>query len=340
MHLATLLAAMVAFAQFPAPQPPDYAGPRTTIDGRVTLVLRAPRASEVLLWGDWMDEGESVPLRKTSDGEWSVTAGPLRPGVYLYAFAVDGVRMPDPRNRRVKNGYPGVSSVLEVGVEAAQPPLGTVHTHALPRPMHIYVPKGGGRGMPVLFLLHGSWDTASDWIDIGRAPRILDQLIETGQAKPMILVTVDGHPLPTLAVSTRPQNLALLETEIIERVIPLVERTYGASLHRRDRAIAGLSMGGMQALSIGLKHADLFDAVGAFSAPGGLPAGEITSPPLLWLACGRKDPFLAGAREVHTTLDKQNIRHQWIETGGAHTWIEWRDHLRRFLPLLFKNQVP
>jgi len=340
MHLLATLAAAIALAQFPSAQVPDYAGPQRTTDGYVTFVLRAPRATEVLLWGDWMVEGESVPLRKGSDGGWSVTAGPLRPGIYLYAFAVDGVRMPDPRNRRVKNGYPGVSSVLEVGSEAARPPLGTVHTHAHPRRMHVYVPKGGGKGMPVLILLHGSWDTASDWIDIGRAPQILDQLIEAGQAKPMILVTVDGHPLPTLAVSTRPQNLALLDAEITEKVIPLVERTYGASPHRRDRAIAGLSMGGMQALSIGLKHADLFDAVGAFSAPGGLPAVAFAGPSLLWLSCGRKDPFYAGAREVHTTLNQQNVRHQWIETDGAHTWIEWRDHLRRFLPLLFKNQVP
>jgi enterochelin esterase-like enzyme len=361
--LVICLTVACAGAQFPPSESPDYSGPAVHADRKVTFRLRAPQAREVLVWGDWMTDGTSSPLKRISDAEWSVTLGPLKAGICLYAFAVDGVRLPDPRNRRVKNGYPGISSILDVAEAGpTRRQYGTVHVHSYDsratgsrRRLHVYTPPGfriADRGLPVLILLHGSWDSDADWADVGRAPDIVDSLLAEGKATPMIIAMLDGHPLPTFDASTRQRNLELLEQEIVSDVIPLLEQKYSVSQNWQDRAIAGLSMGGAQALHIGFRRWEMFGAIAAMSAPGDLPSGPSfesvlrshphTTPEmnqrLLWLACGRSDPLFDRAREVHAVLDRHEIRNQWIETAGAHTWTVWREHLRQLLPVLFPKK--
>jgi enterochelin esterase-like enzyme len=356
-------------AQLPAPAPPDLQNPEVNIDRTATFHLRAPAAHQVVLWGEWMRKGSDQPMARDEQGVWSSTVGPLRPDVYLYAFGVDGVRLADPGNRHVKNGYPGLASVLEVpGPESEflaihDVPHGTVHIdyyrstpRGTMRRVHVYTPPGFARSKrshSTLYLLHGSWDTDADWSGIGRAGIILDNLIAQRKAVPMLIVMPDGHPFPSFDASTRPENLALLNHELMEDVLPFVEQRYGASPKARDRAIAGISMGGTQALHIGLQNLNRFGAIGVMSAPGDVPnsepfataqadvlqnASEINAQlQLFWLACGRDDDLVGQAKKVDQTLSEHGIRHVWRETEGAHMWMTWRRHLAELAPLLFRR---
>jgi enterochelin esterase family protein len=347
---------------------PAYAAPDAQADGRATFRLQAPAAREVTLWGEWMPPGRTLPLSRDREGTWSLDVGPLEAGPYLYAFNVDGLRVADPANRRVKSGYPGLASVVDLpgdltGFAAIRPlPHGTVHveryrsgpTGAMRR-AHIYTPPGfdanARRRYPTAFLLHGSWDNDNDWLELGRAGIILDNLLAAGRVEPMILVMPDGHPFPSFDTKTRAQNLALLRAEILDVLIPLVERSYRASPRPDDRAIVGLSMGGVQALHIGLGALNRFGSIGALSAPGDLPLGpsleeawgatladarQMNRLRLFWLACGRDDELMPLAREVRDTLARHNVRHIWRETEGDHNWIAWRRHWLELAPRLFR----
>jgi enterochelin esterase family protein len=200
--------------------------------------------------------------------------------------------------------------------------------------------------------LHGSWDSDAEWQGIGRAGIILDNLLAERAAAPMLLVMPDGHPYPSFDVSTRPRNLALLSHELTGDLIPMVERLYAASHQRNGRAIAGCSMGGTQALHIGMANPGYFGSISAISALGDVPGSEPFEKTyagmlkdasianshfrLIWLACGRDDSFRPQAAHVHELLAVAGIRHTWRETDGAHTWMVWRRHLHELLTLLFR----
>jgi hypothetical protein len=143
----------IAARQLPPLVPPDLHSPEIHSDRTVTFRLYAPAAHQVVLWGEWMRKGSEQPLARDERGSWSVTLGPLRPDIYLYAFGVDGVRLADPGNPHVKNGYPGLASLLEVSGPESEflainnLPHGTVHIvyyHSAPRQatrrVHVYTP--------------------------------------------------------------------------------------------------------------------------------------------------------------------------------------------------------
>jgi enterochelin esterase family protein len=202
-------------------------------------------------------------------------------------------------------------------------------------------------------LLHGSWDNDADWSGVGRAAVILDNLIAQRKAVPMLLVMPDGHPFPSFDTSTRAANLALLNRELVEDLLPLMEERYAASPAARNRAIAGISMGGTQALHIGLQSLSRFGAIAVMSAPGDVPNSQpfaesqanILQKPseinaqlhLFWLACGREDDLIDRAKNVAQTLTAHGIRNIWRETEGAHTWMAWRRQLAELAPLLFRR---
>ena len=347
---------------------PAYDAPEVRSDGRVTFRLRAPLARQVALWGEWMPPQSNLPLTRDADGLWTIDVGPLGPGLYLYSFDVDGVRVADPKNRRVRNGYPGLASLVEVPGEPAAfmalraVPHGTIHivrysspaTGALRR-AHIYTPPGfdpaSRRRYPTAYLLHGSWDDDAAWVEPGRAGIILDNLLAAGRAVPMVLVMPDGHPYPSFELNTRVENLKRLRADLVQVLVPLLEGHYRASPRREDRAIVGLSMGGAQALHIGLDAVETFGSVGAFSAPGDIPfddpfevaqapnlknAEPLTRLRFFWLGCGLADPLLAEARQVRDTLTSHRVRHTWREVDGGHDWGTWRCLWREVAPQLFR----
>jgi enterochelin esterase-like enzyme len=362
---------LLATAQVPAAVPPTnaatYVSPEIHADGSVTLRLRAPNAQKV----DLVLEGAVTPMQRDAEGLWSTTTAVLSPEIYAYRFVVDGTPILDPRNTDVRDNLLSLTSNLTVPGTPPEPwelqsiPHGIVEHHfytsqvvlGLPNGQsdyYVYTPPGysakAHRSYPVLYLLHGYSDAADGWSSVGKANFILDSLIASGKAKPMIVVMTLGYgnmavlkPGRTPALSE--QNYDLYEKALLSEVIPQIEANYHVSKKREDRAIAGLSMGGHESLLIGLSHPELFAWVGTFSA--GVNATFLAQLPsltaqkanfrLLWMACGVDDALLKPNQAVIAALKAKGLPVIAIETPGHHQWPVWRDNLIHFAPLLFQK---
>jgi enterochelin esterase family protein len=214
----------------------------------------------------------------------------------------------------------------------------------------VYTPPGydkdAARKYPVMYLLHGSNDTAAGWTDVGRANFILDNLIDQKKAVPMLVVMPFGHALPFGGPG---DNTKVFEQHLLEDVIPAVEKTYRTAAGRENRAVVGLSMGGGQALTIGLGHLDLFSHVGAFSSavPGDFPtwfkallddpAGTNAKLRVLFVACGKQDGAFARSEQLAKTLTAHKIDHAFHPTEGRHNFAVWRRYLGQVAPMLFRE---
>ncbi len=369
--ISLLLLAGVALAQAPRPA----VSPEVLPDRRVTFRLAAPKASEVTLWGDWMQGGAREILVKDASGVWSVTVGPFEPNIYTYTFSVDGVGTADPTNNQVKPSArtPG-SSVLEVPgpgmiYEVRDVPHGRIEANWYASPViggtrrfYVYTPPGYGSDAaaryPVLYLLHGNGDTEGEWPWYGRANFILDNLLAEGKVRPMLVVMPYGHTVPPneLTVENRPRNTQMMEDDVLKDIIPAVEARYRTAPGPMNRAIAGLSMGGGQTINIGFNNLDTFAWIGVFSAGvngGGAartsegfekksaavladPAGIGKKLRLLWIGCGKDDAAMSSAEQLASILDKHGIRYTFRRTEGMHTMRNWRPYLAELAQLLFK----
>ena len=341
--------------------------PEVLPDRHVTFRIFAPKATDVAFYADWKPVGTSEKMTKDDGGVWSITTGPVDPGIYIYNFIVDGMTIADPVNPRMKLRARTSASLLEVpGTpaalwEARDVPHGTVEINyekakALngeTRWIWVYTPPGydrdTNRRYPVLYLFHGSNDTAGGWVLAGGANFILDNLIAAKTAVPMIVVMPFGHAVPFGAPrEQQAKNTSLFDEYLRSDVLPLVESKYRIQPGRENRAIAGLSMGGGQSLTIGFSHLDLFSAVGAFSAavPADFetrfgdalkdPAGTNQKLKLLWIGCGRQDGLFERSQKLSEMLDAHQIRNTFRASEGAHTYTVWRMYLGEFVPLLFR----
>jgi len=358
----SLLALLLPLALF-AQAPPPVNSPEVHPDNRVTFRLRAPKAQQVTFFGDWMKIGDSLPMTRNADGIWTLTTAALPPSIYLYSFTLDGVTIADPVNPRIKLRSQTSASMVEVpgpaGTEAWQPrdvPHGAVeinwvHSKALggdPRWVWIYTPPGyaktGNRRYPVLYLFHGSNDIAGGWTLAGQMNFILDNLIADKKAEPMVVVMPYGHAVPFGSPrEVQAKNTEMFERHVMEDVIPLVESKYRVKPGRDHQAIAGLSMGGGQAIHVGWRHTDRFSAIGAFSAavpnefapPAASPAK--TAPvKLFWIACGKDDFLYERNVKFVAAVKASGTPHTWRSTEGNHTYTVWRKYLAEFTPLLFR----
>jgi enterochelin esterase family protein len=341
--------------------------PEVSPNHQVTFRIFAPKASEVTLTGDWLGTAPPPKLTKDERGVWSVTLGPFEPSIYIYSFTVDGGAIPDPVNPRIKLRARTSASLLEVKDdtpsfwEAHDVPHGTVEINwekskvigGETRAIWIYTPPGYAQNtqrFPVLYLLHGSNDTAAGWTMAGNANFVLDNLLADKKARPMILVMPFGHatefgvPVPQGGIT----NDALFEDYLLKDVIPTVEARYRVVPGRENRAIAGLSMGGGQSLRIGLGHLDLFNAVASFS--GAIPAdfetrfagllkdsqGTNERLKTLWIGCGQQDSLFPRSKNLADLLTKYQVRHVFHPTDGVHNYTVWRKYLAEYAPLLFR----
>jgi enterochelin esterase-like enzyme len=333
--LAILLLAPMALAQA---QNDAAVSPQVQPDRRVTFRIRAPKASEVTLNGDWMPPRTQEKLSKDQSGVWSVTLGPLEPGIAIYNFVVDGLAIADPVNPRLKLRARTSASLVEVpgdGTELWQPhdvPHGLVELNYIPskalggqtREVRVYTPPGyhqdSAKKYPILYLFHGSNDTAAGWTDVGRAHYILD-------------------------------NTRLFEQFLLEDAMPLIENSYRVASGRDNRAVVGLSMGGGQAIQIGLSHLELFSAVGSFSGavPGDFntrfkallddPKATNQKLHLFFIACGRQDSLFSRSKQLADTLEAHQINHVFAPSEGLHNYAVWRLYLGEVAPMLFKHEV-
>lgn len=373
--LSCLITITISVAQAQQTSPPVQS-PDVQSDGRVTFRLRDPNAQQVVV----NVEGAKAPLpmQKDAQGIWTATTEPLAPELYGYSFNADGVQLIDPSNSEIKPNLLNVTSEVRVPGPAPMPwadqdiPHGVVHHHFYKsavvgdnRDFYVYTPPGydtnSNLRYPVLYLLHGYSDDASGWTAVGKANLILDSLIDSGKAKPMIVVMPLGYGAPEIVQKTpvfganfrnpelREKNFTNFRSALVDEVIPQVERSYRTFTDRDSRAIAGLSMGGAESLLTGLNRLDRFSNIGAFSA-GGLSDNFATDFPqlnasatsqlhLLWIACGTDDHLITLNRNLITWLKGKGIRLTQVETPGMHTWMVWRANLIAFAPLLFRDHT-
>jgi enterochelin esterase family protein len=369
--LALMLASMPTLAQ--TNTTPSINSHEVNANGAITFRYQNAAASSVTISTD--ASMQPLTMQKDSSGLWSVSTPPLGAEYYSYTFVVDGVPQIDPLNGNVNaNIVNGSSSVLVPGHppapwELTQIPHGNLTRHILTtyiarglpmnqEPYTVYTPpnfdpkrKGG---YPVLFLLHGWSDYGDAWITVGRAEYILDSLISTGSIVPMIVVMPQGYGDYSFVTSGHTvwddpakvnDNLTLYSKMLMQEVVPAVEREYPIAKGRENHAITGLSMGGLESLSIGVIHSDYFAYVGGFSSAIQhenfdklfIDAKFARDLRLLWVACGTSDDLIASNREFVTWAKAKKLPITPIETEGKHTWLVWRDNLIHFTPLLFRD---
>lgn len=216
------------------------------------------------------------------------------------------------------------------------------------RKMVIYTPPGflTERKYPVLYLLHGAGDDETGWQRRGMANVILDNLYADQKIVPMIVVMPNGFARTGGNDRGRGRDNAF-EADLLQDILPFVESKYAAQPGAEHRAIAGLSMGGGQALSIGLAHLDTFAWVGGFSSALFGPQAELIGDAtdrkqlrLLWLSCGNADRLIEGSKALHDSLEQQKIPHIWHIDAGSHTWPVWKNDLYLLSQRLFRDHAP
>jgi enterochelin esterase-like enzyme len=342
-------------------------------DGTVTFRFKDATAVKVVLYLD----GEAKPLSMTKDAEgiWSVVTPPLAPQIYGYAFEADGQPRIDPKNPIVKPNLIYVGNAVTVPGKSPQlwdvrdVPHGVVHHHFYTSKIVIGLPDGQSdyfvytppgydakkdKHYPVLYLLHGWSDLANGWTEVGQANVIFDNLIAEGKMRPMLVVMPLGYGDMKFVTDGEAtwdddkmvdRNTTLFIQVLLTEVLPQVESEYRTSKSRNDRAITGLSMGGLESLTIGLSHPELFAWVGGFSSAvghgerGGLASlnGKSASLRLLWIACGTEDDLITPNRNFIAWLKTKDVPVTAIETPGMHNWMVWRNSLVHFAPLLFQK---
>jgi enterochelin esterase family protein len=363
----------------PPPVTPNthHVSPEVHRDGTVTFRVWAPDAKDVKV----LNEGaEAVPgatpeqveaakrgvaMTRAENGVWSVTVGPYPAGAYQYAFLVDSVSTTDPKNpATVESLYQVRSLFLIPGnfADMRDVPHGSVEivyyqskTVGKTRRMHIYLPPGyesGNASYPVLYLFHGGYGSDDEWTSVGRANFILDNLIAEGQAKPMIIVMTDGNADSNIIHAMEPDVASdAFCNDFMKDVIPYVEQHYRVTADPQHRAIAGLSMGGIQTLDISLTHPGFFSYIGIFSSGWfantrgpfeQINRAALESPgkkavKLFWWSTGTDyDIAMPNTGPAIELVKKYGYVTEFHPSGGFHAWNNWRNDLHEFAPRLFQ----
>ncbi len=372
---------------------PTIISPDIHEDNTVTFRLDAPKARQVIVTGDFLPAKKittpngsyevpgSAELKRNEAGMWEFTTdAPLSPELYSYAYLVDSLRINDPNDVYMLRDVAMVSNIFIVPGERADlyrvnnVPHGTVskvwyHSPALgmDRRLTVYTPAGyekGDKSYPVFYLLHGMGGDENSWSELGRAAQILDNLIASGKAEPMIVVMPNGNVAQEAApgessAGLNPPDIRLPKTmdgtfeTVFPEIVSFVDSTYRTKSDKAHRAIAGLSMGGFHSMNISREYPDMFDYVGLFSAAivprdgvkspvyedadSKLKTQFDKSPALYWIGIGNTDFLYDANRKYLKMLDEKSYPHVYYETPDGHVWKNWRIYLSEFAPLLFRN---
>ena len=380
---AALLSAIFSTSLSPAQDAPQRRGsgprvvsPEVSPERKITFRVRAPKAASVRLSAsDLPAVGRGVDLTKGAEDVWESTLGPVDAGAYRYRFEIDGVPVMDPGNAATSESNANSWSLVVVPgsefMDAKEVPHGSVaevyyQSKSLGRlrRMHVYTPPGyetSTEKYPIFYLLHGASDCDDSWTSVGRAGFILDNLVAAKKAKPMIVAMPAGHtgPFRRDPGAPRPAVDEFVE-DFLKDIMPHVEKSYRVLTDRKNRAIAGLSMGGGQTLNIAIRNLDKFGYVGVYSSGvfgitggrGGAPAGPSWEEQhkealdnaelkkgleLMWFATGKEDFLIETSRATVDLLKKHGFDVVYKESAGGHTWINWREYLNELSGLLFKD---
>lgn len=323
-------------------------------EGRYYFRIYAPEAKQVTVSGDFLPWGTKMDFTKDTSGIWTGLSPVVNPGVYRYNFVVDGVNVSDPKSTTVTES----KALLEVeGPEGEfwsvkKVPHGDLRevtyfstTLNKFRRMHIYTPYSYDKGTgtcPVLYLIHGGGDNDAAWPSVGKANFIMDNLLAEGKIIPMIVVMPDGS-VPD----------EVFTNDLIKDVIPYVEKKYRVKTGKDNRALAGLSMGGLETLNTGIAYNSMFSYIlplstGWFADQAPVMekaeklvrenAGQFNkNVKLFWISMGgQEDIAWKNCQNMLKLFDKYGIKYKYVEEPGGHTWYTWRDNLYTFAPMLFK----
>src|SRR5574344_587316 len=336
--------------------------PRILSGNRVEFQIKAPNAQKVQL-----DLGKVYDMNKDSNGIWSVISDPQGPGIHYYSLLIDGVSVADPSSESFY-GCSRMMSCVEVPYakiitqyEIKDVPHGDVRTVRYFskvtnswRVMYVYTPADYDNKIsekyPVLYIIHGGGEDARGWVQQGRTDIILDNLIAEKKAVPMLVVSLDANV----------GGFDNIEKEILENVVPFVEKRFRVDARADKRALSGLSMGGMYTLYTGIPHTDLFHYLGVFSS-GWFARNDSfmnlnketegnyaymkdnvdkinKNLKLFWISQGGKEDIAYNNCQVMNRKIKDfGIKYEYYESErGGHTWPVWREDLYLFAPRLFK----
>ncbi len=347
------------------PAPSNVRGaqyPQITPDSRAIFRIKAPEAQKVQL-----DLAKKYDMVKDSEGVWQVTTDSLTEGFHYYSLIIDGVAVADPASETFY-GMGRMASGIEVpfagddyyavkDVPHGEIRIKRYYSTVLKewRQFYIYTPPGYNTNInekyPVLYILHGGGEDERGWATQGKTDLILDNLIAAKKAAPMLIVMPDGN---VKASGFGENTLQLFAEELKQSLIPFVEKNYRAKTDAQNRALAGLSMGGLQTLYAGINNIDLFAYLGVFSSGWIQPMQkELADAQYVlmqkntdtinsnlkqfWLAMGGKEDIAwNNCQLLIAKLDEMKIKYTYSEYPGGHTWPVWRNNLLNFAPLLFQ----
>lgn len=397
------ICAVSAVAQEKLFQGANVQSPVVNADGTVTFNLFAPKAIKVEVTGDFLpttkievpgfgtvEQSGVAQLTEGKDGIWSYTTSKLAPELYSYSFNIDGMTgVKDPGNIYVNRDIVSFSNIFIVSEK--QGDNGDIYrvnevkhgnlakvwydspTLKMQRRMTIYTPAGYDKGSnyPVLYLMHGAGGDENAWSELGRAAQILDNLIATGKAKPMIVVMPNGNTdcqaapgewsrgmyQPTFMGSVNQKSIATMDESFMD-IVKYVESHYKVAKNKKNRAICGLSMGGGHTFATSKRYPDTFNYIGLFSAGLHISGDRTKSfyqllqentevqkqlarlfaskPALYWIAIGKTDFLYQQNSDLRKYLDEKGYPYEYLETDGGHIWRNWRIYLTEFAQKIFK----
>ncbi|MGO5243921.1 esterase [Prevotella sp. LCP21S3_D2] len=402
--LATaLLMSLGSFAQQALFDNVPVISPEVNANHTVTFRLKAPNAQKVQVTGDFLapktidtpmgkyDAPGVADMTKDEKGVWTFTSQTLSPELYSYNLLLDGVKIVDPGSVYITRDITSETNIFILSDKKGdcgdlytvnEVPHGNVSkvwydspTLKMQRRMTVYTPAGydKGKDYPVLYLLHGAGGDEDAWTTLGRAQHILDNLIATGKAKPMVVVMTNGNPncqaapgewsagqyIPSFYGYQGAKPAATMD-ESFPDVMNYVESHYKVAKDKAHRAICGLSMGGGHSFDISRRFPTKFDYIGLFSA--GLHVGTTgdfrndfykqlqgneeaktqlatlfkNKPKLYWIGMGKTDFLYKSSADLRRYFDEKGYKYTYLETEGGHIWRNWRVYLTEFSQKIFK----
>lgn len=335
--------------------------PQILPDNRVVFKVKAPEAVKVQI-----DLGKKYDMVKDEEGTWNLTTDVINKGFNYYSLLIDGVAVADPSSESFY-GMGRMASGIEIpnkegdfyalkNVAHGDIRVKKYFSKATNswREMYVYTPPGYDNATekyPVLYLLHGGGEDQRGWATQGKTNLILDNLIAENKAKPMVIAMLDGNMTGVTGFDER--ALKAFENELKMGAIPFVESNFKVATDAKNRALAGLSMGGLQTLYAGVKNSDMFSSIGVFSSGWWANSTTLSDPQYefmknnaatinsnikeFWISMGGKEDIAyENCKIMMSKFDQMGIKYKYSEYPGGHSWPVWRHDLFMYAPLLFK----